>query len=121
MEKKKYKTVDAYFKDVPPQALDRMKEIREAVKGAAPLATEVISYNMPALKYNNSILVYYAAYANHIGFYAIPTTHTAFAKALATYKTGKGSVQFPHDAPLPLDLIAAMTQFRYAQKLKMQK
>lgn len=117
MENSKYTTVDEYFKTIPPQALERMIIIRKEIKKAAPLAEEVISYNMPALKYKG-ILVYYAGYAKHIGFYAVPTTHSAFEKELAEYKTGKGSVQFPHNKPLPLALILWMTKYRYEEKLK---
>ena len=115
MDKVKYKAVDAYFQNVPPHALERMNTIRQALKTNAPLAQEVISYNMPALKYHG-ILVYYAAYEKHIGFYAIPSAHKAFSKELSNYKTGKGSVQFPNDQPLPLDLIKRMTAYRYKEK-----
>ncbi len=110
----KFKTVGEYFKAIPPQILTRMNAIRKELKKAAPMAEEVISYNMPALKYKG-ILVYYAAYAKHIGFYAVPTTHKAFEKELSEYKTGKGSVQFPHNRPLPLDLIKKMTKYRYEE------
>jgi len=116
MEKTKFGTVDEYFKKVPSQALERMGTIRKEIKEMAPLAQEVISYNMPALKYKG-ILIYYAAYAKHIGFYAVPTTHKAFEKELSEYKTGKGSVQFPHNKPLPLKLIKRMTKYRYEEKL----
>ncbi|MER3374954.1 MAG: DUF1801 domain-containing protein [Allomuricauda sp.] len=115
MEKVKFETVDAYFQSVPQHALERMNAIREALKEVAPLAQEVISYNMPSLKYHG-ILVYYAAYEKHIGFYAIPSTHKRFSQELSTYKTGKGSVQFPHDQPLPLDLIKRMAAHRYKEK-----
>lgn len=60
----------------------------------------------------HGILVYFAAFKNHIGFYATPTGHEAFKDELAQYKTGKGSVQFPLDKPMPLDLIARIVQFR---------
>ena len=115
MDKIKFKTVDAYFQQVPQHAMERMTIIREALKKAAPLAEEVISYNMPALKYKG-ILMYYAAYEKHIGFYAVPSTHAEFSKELSNYKSGKGSVQFPHDQPLPLDLIERMAAFRYKEK-----
>ena len=115
MNKVKFKTVDAYFQNMPHHALERMITIRKALKNVAPLAQEVISYNMPALKYHG-ILLYYAAYEKHIGFYAIPSTHKAFSKELSKYKTGKGSVQFPYDQPLPLDLIKRMAAYRYKEK-----
>lgn len=117
MKGKKFTTMDDYFKEIPTVAVERMKTIRQELKEVAPLAEEAISYNMPALKYKGA-LVYYAAYEKHIGFYAIPNTHEHFAKELSGYKQGKGSVQFPHDRPLPIDLIKRMTAHRYQQKLK---
>ncbi len=116
MENRKFKTVKEYFDEVPPQSRERMVRIREELAKVAPLAEEVISYNMPALNYKG-IVVYYAAYEKHIGFYAIPHAHTLFKEELSPYKQGKGSVQFPHDRPLPLDLIKRMTAFRYNEQL----
>ncbi|WP_318345578.1 iron chaperone [Flagellimonas baculiformis] len=120
MKGKKFTSVDDYFKEVPKVALERMNTIRQELKAVAPLASEVISYNMPALKLKG-VLVYYAAYEKHIGFYAIPNTHEHFAKELTGYKQGKGSVQFPHDRPLPMELIKRMTAHRYQQQLEDDK
>lgn len=120
MKGRKFTSVDDYFKEIPQVALERMDTIRKDLKTVAPLASEMISYNMPALKYK-SVLVYYAAYENHIGFYAIPNTHEHFAKELNGYKQGKGSVQFPYDRPLPIELIKRMTAHRYQQQLDENK
>lgn len=76
------------------------------------MAEEGISYGMPAYKMNGRPLVYFAAFKNHIGFYATPIGHVAFAKELSGYKQGKGSVQFPVDEPMPLQLIADIVKFR---------
>ena len=91
--------------------------MRQTIKKAAPEAQEVISYNMPAYKYYG-MLVYFAAYKNHIGFYATPTGHSEFKEELSVYKQGKGSVQFPLSKPLPLDLILRIVQFRVKENLK---
>lgn len=72
---------------------------------------------MPAFKYHG-MLVYLAAYKNHIGFYATPTGHSEFENELSIYKQGKGSVQFPLSQPLPLDLISRIVQFRVKENLK---
>ncbi|MFD2099002.1 iron chaperone [Flagellimonas iocasae] len=120
MDKKKFKTVDEYFQNIPRHTLERMEIIRKALKETASLAEEVISYNMPALKYHG-ILMYYAAYEKHIGFYAVPSTHETFKEELSNYKAGKGSVQFPNDEPLPLDLIKRMAAYRYKEKLDASK
>ena len=67
---------------------------------------------MPAYKTNKKPLVYFAGYPNHIGFYATPSGHEKFAKELAEFKQGKGSVQFPLDKPIPYDLIKKIVEFR---------
>ena len=85
--------------------------MRKTIKAAAPKAEELISYQMPAYKFKG-VLVYFAAFEKHIGFYATPTGHVAFKKELSTYKTGKGSIQFPLTEPLPLDLVKRIVQFR---------
>ena len=85
--------------------------MRATIREAGPNAQEAIKYAMPAFTlYGN--LVYFAAFKNHIGFYATPTGHEAFKDELSVYKQGKGPVQFPLDKPLPLDLIRWIVAFR---------
>ena len=67
---------------------------------------------MPAYKLKTRPLIYFAAFKKHIGLYATPSAHRAFSDALSNYKKGKGSVQFPIDQPMPLDLIADMVRFK---------
>lgn len=93
---------------------DALQQLRKTIIKAAPKAEEVISYKMPGYKYQG-MLVYFAGYKNHIGFYGTPAGHEAFKKELSVYKTGKGSVQFPLDKPLPLALIKKIVLFRVAQ------
>ena len=69
---------------------------------------------MPAYKFYG-ILVYFAAFKNHIGFYATPNGHSEFKEKLSVYKQGKGSVQFPIDKPIPLDLITEIVKFRASE------
>lgn len=107
----KFKTIDEYHAAHPIEVQDILAEIRQTISKAAPNATEVISYNMPAFK-QHGVLVYYAAYKNHIGFYSLPSGNKAFQKELAKYKQGKGSIQFPIDEPMPLKLITDMVKFR---------
>ena len=95
-----------------------LNKVRETILSTAPNATEGISYGMPAYRTNNTPLVYFAAYKRHIGFYATPTGHAYFAKKLAEYKQGKGSVQFPIDRPIPYDLIAEIVKFRVSENKK---
>jgi len=110
-EKKNCSTIDEYVKGFPYEIQKKLEEIRAAVKTIAPDAEEKISYQMPTF-YLNGNLVHFAAYKNHIGFYAIPSGIKAFEQELKGYKSGKGSVQFPIDQPLPMELIRRIVEFR---------
>jgi uncharacterized protein YdhG (YjbR/CyaY superfamily) len=109
--------IDVYIQTFEPAVQDRLKKIREVILKEAPLAVESMSYGMPAYKTNGLPLVYFAAFKNHIGFYATPTGHSAFAEELKQYKQGKGSVQFPLSEPLPIDLITRIVAFRVEENL----
>jgi uncharacterized protein YdhG (YjbR/CyaY superfamily) len=114
------KNVDEYIATFPQDIQQRLEQMRQAIRKAAPAAEELISYQMPAYKYHG-VLVYFAGYKNHIGFYATPTGHAAFKKELAAYKEGKGSVQFPHEQLLPLALINRIVKFRMKENLEKEK
>ena len=105
-------SVDAYIAEQTPEVAKLLSELRQMVRTVAPEAVESISYGMPAYKLNGKPLTYFAAYARHIGLYATPSSHEAFADELSGYKQGKGSVQFPLDRPLPLALIRRMIEHR---------
>ncbi|MBA4408581.1 MAG: DUF1801 domain-containing protein [Bacteroidota bacterium] len=98
-----------------------LNQVRSTIRQAAPEAEESISYGMPAYKLNGRRLVYFAGFKNHIGFYATPSGHSEFAKELSKYKQGKGSVQFPLDQPMPLELIAQIVEFRAFENLEKGK
>lgn len=106
----------AYIATFPKEVQKLLEQVRQTVKAAAPEAEEIISYGMPAFRYHGN-LVYFAAFKNHIGFYALPTGNAAFQKELSNYKQGKGSVQFPLNEPLPLDLITQIVKFRVKENL----
>ena len=105
-------TFDDYIASFPPSTQRLLKQVRKAIKAAAPKAEESISYGMPAYKYMGKPLIYFGGYEKHIGFYATPTGHKQFEKELSKYKQGKGSVQFPIDEPLPMSLITKIVKFR---------
>jgi uncharacterized protein YdhG (YjbR/CyaY superfamily) len=115
------KNTDDYIASFPLETQVILTEVRSTIQKAAPDAEESISYAMPTFKLNGKPLVYFAGYKNHIGFYATPTGHEAFEKELSVYKQGKGSVQFPINEPMPLDLIARITKFRVEENLKNKK
>ena len=104
--------IDDYIITFPSETQKRLAEMRAAIKETAPEATEGFSYGMPAYKLRGKVLVYFAGYKNHIGFYATPTGHEAFKVELSGYKQGKGSVQFPHIQPLPIDLVKRIVAFK---------
>jgi uncharacterized protein YdhG (YjbR/CyaY superfamily) len=107
--------IDQYINTFPGEVQDRLKQVREEIRKQAPEAEESMSYGMPAYKLHGKPLVYFAGYKNHIGFYATPTGHEAFAGELSKYKQGKGSVQFPLNEELPLDLIRRIVEFRVGE------
>ncbi|ADB42057.1 iron chaperone [Spirosoma linguale] len=109
-------TIDAYIAGFPESVQERLQQVRAMLRQVAPEAEETISYGIPTLKLNGN-LVHYAAFKNHIGFYPAPQGLEAFKEELSGYKGAKGSVQFPFDQPLPLDLIAKITKFRIEQNL----
>lgn len=106
------KNVEEYIRSFPKSIQDILVKIRGTILQVAPYAEERIAYGMPAYKLNGKPLVYFAAFKSHIGFYATPSGHEAFEQELSLYKQGKGSVQFPLDKPIPLNLIARITRFK---------
>ncbi len=108
-------SVEAYIKNFPAGVQKILQSVRQTIKKAAPAAEESISYGMPAFKHNGKPMVYFAGYEKHIGLYATPAGHSAFEKELSKYKQGKGSVQFPLDQPIPLDLIRDIAIYKYEQ------
>mgnify|MGYP006157952931 CR=1 FL=1 len=113
-------TVDQYIANFPAEVQELMQQVRSTIKASAPQAEERISYGMPGY-YLNGPLVYFAGYKNHIGFYATPNGHEAFAEELSKYKQGKGSVQFPLSEPMPIDLIKRIVAFRVETQLAKPK
>ena len=103
--------VNEYISGFPPEVREKLEEIREIIRKAAPEAKEVISYSMPAVR-QNGILVYYAAYTSHIGFYPTASGIENFKSEFSEYKSSKGAVQFPLNKPLPADLITRIVKFR---------
>lgn len=113
--------VDIYIDQFPSNVREKLSDIRNVIKQNAPEANESFAYGMPAYKLNGRPLVYFAGFKNHIGFYATPTGHEEFKNELAGYKQGKGSVQFPIDEPMPLDLVKRIVQFRVKENMSKGK
>jgi uncharacterized protein YdhG (YjbR/CyaY superfamily) len=118
--------IDEYISGFPENVQHMLQQIRTAIQKEVPAAKETISYGMPAFNLNGSYLIYFAAYKNHISIYPAPTDKT-FEKDFAAYKTsGKGTIQFLLNKPLPLDLITKIVKYRVKEnaaktKKKQQK
>ena len=114
------KTIDGYIHSFPPDVRGKLTQLRRLVKQIAPGAVERISYRIPAF-FLNGVLVWFAAHSNHIGFYPKASAVARFRKELVKYKHAKGSVRFPLDEPLPLDLIRRIVRFRVAENSRLAK
>jgi len=110
------KGIDAYIDAAPKKARKKLREMRACVRKAAPGAKESIKWRMPAFSYGR-ILVMFAAFKHHIGFYPTRSAMSAFAKELSRFTTGRGSIQFPLEKPLPLALIRRITALRVRESL----
>ncbi len=111
---RKYLTIDEYISDCSADMKPKMEQMRTIIHEAIPDAEECISYNMPAFK-TTSVLLYFAAGKNHVGFYPTPGPIVHFQDELKNYKTSKGAIQFPNNQPLPEDLIRRIARYRAAQ------
>jgi len=111
MISRKFRTVDEYLSTFPESTRNKLQTLREVIKRAAPGAEEVISYNMPAFK-QHGVLVYYAGYKGHIGFYPTGSGIAAFKNELSAYEGSKGAVKFPLDGTIPAALIGRIVKFR---------
>jgi uncharacterized protein YdhG (YjbR/CyaY superfamily) len=105
-------TIDAYIAAFPPEVQAILEQIRMTIREAVPDAQETISYGMPTFTLNGRYLLYFAAYKKHIGLYPAPIGVEEFQEAVSRYGAGKGTLKFPLDQPMPLDLLHTIVQFR---------
>jgi uncharacterized protein YdhG (YjbR/CyaY superfamily) len=117
---KEYTDINAFIAEFPEEVQAILQKVRETIQQAAPDATEAIKYGMPTFVLNGN-LVHFAAYKKHIGFYPAPTGIDAFIDDLAQFRTGKGTIQFPIDKPIPYDLITKVVKFRVVENLNKRK
>nr|MDO8110733.1 DUF1801 domain-containing protein [Candidatus Sigynarchaeota archaeon] len=118
--RKRFETVDAYIASFPKDVQVLLERMRQVIREAAPEAEETISYQMPTLKLNGN-LVHFAAFKHHIGLYPTPSGTEAFKKELAQYESGKGSIKFSMDKPIPFDLVKRIVEFRVKENLEKTK
>ena len=119
-KKARPKTVTEYIAAAPKAAQKKLREMRACIRKSAPGAKENLKWGMPAFSYRR-ILVTFAAFQHHIGFYPTPSAVSAFAKDLSKFATAKGSIQFPLEKPLPLPLIRRITAFRVRESIEVDR
>ena len=117
---KRYKDIDEYISNFPVEIQRKLKELKVAIKNAAPEAEEKICYQMPAFYFKGN-LVYFAGYRNHIGFYPTASGIEVFKNELSGFKHSKGAIQFPLEEPLPLELVTRIVRFRVKENLDRAK
>src|SRR6476661_637578 len=116
-KKARPESITEYIDAAPKEARKKLREMRACIREAAPGAKESLKWGMPAFSYRR-ILVTFAAFKHHIGFYPTPSAVKAFEKDLSKFATAKGSIQFPLEKPLPLPLIRKITQFRVRESIE---
>ena len=110
------KKVDEYLSGVPKPARSNFEKLRAAIRSAVPAeATETISYRIPAFKYGNEVLVWFAAFSDHCSLFPTAAVIEAFKNELKGFSTSKGTIQFPTDRPLPVALVKKLVKARVAQ------
>jgi uncharacterized protein YdhG (YjbR/CyaY superfamily) len=115
-------TIDEYIAGFPSETKKLLEQVRAAIRKAAPGAEEYISYGIPAFKLKGHYVIYFAGYKNHISLYPAPAANKGFEKDYAPYYTsGKGTIQFPVDKPMPVKLITKIVKFRMQENIEKQK
>ena len=114
------RSVEDYLSKLPANTREKAESLRNAIRQAAPEAEEAVSYNIPAFRWKG-MLVWYAAFKNHIGFYPKASAIAAFKKELAGYKTSKGAIQFPIDEPIPVALVKRIVKFRLRENCEKEE
>ena len=116
--KVRFNSIDEYISTFPAETQRLLQEVRETIRTAAPKAGEKISYGIPTFILNDTYLIYFAGWKNHISVYPIPSGSETFNKQVSKYMAGKGTLKFPIDKPLPLKLIKQIVKYRLAENRK---
>ena len=111
--------IDEYIARFPSHVQESLEQIRVTIRKVVPEAEETISYGIPTFNLNGTYLIYFAAYKKHIGVYPVPRAIEKVDKAFAAYKTsGKGTIQFPLNKPMPLNLIRKLVKFKVKENIE---
>jgi uncharacterized protein YdhG (YjbR/CyaY superfamily) len=115
--KSKINSIDEYIDTFPEDMQTILKQVRKTIKAAAPEVGEKISYDIPTFTLNGKYLIYFAGWKHHISIYPIPIGDDAFNQEIAPYVSGKGTLKFPIDKPMPLKLITKIVKLKVAESL----
>lgn len=110
-------TIDAYIAGFPPDVQEILRQIRATIREAAPDTEEAISYRIPTFNLNGRYLIYFAGFKHHVSVYPAPMGAAEFADEMAVYGSGKGTMKFPLNEPIPFDLIRRIVEFRRKESL----
>ena len=110
--------IDAYIAGFPVDVQEVLRQVRSTIRRAAPDAEETISYAIPTFKLAGKYLVYFAGHRHHVGVYPVPAGDAELAAEMAPYQSGKGTLKFPLDRPIPFDLITKVVKFRAKENLE---
>ena len=113
--KSKISSIDEYIETFPEDLQTLLRQVRKTIKAAAPKADEKISYGIPTFTMNGKYLIYFAGWKSHISIYPIPVGDDAFNQEVAPYVSGKGTLKFPLDKPIPLKLITKIVKLKVAE------
>jgi uncharacterized protein YdhG (YjbR/CyaY superfamily) len=113
--KSKIHSIDEYIDTFPEHIQTILQQVRRTIKAAAPEAGEKISYGIPTFTLNGKYLIYFAGWKHHISIYPIPTGSDEFNQEIAQYVSGKGTLKFPIDKPVPLKLITKIVKLKVAE------
>ena len=112
MAKTDFKSVDDYLASLPPATQQVLSEVRAAIREALPQAEEVISYQIPAYRVGKARVIYFAGWARHWSLYPLSGAQTALIDAPEGVEVAKGTIRFPLDAPVPVDLVKRIAKLR---------
>ena len=112
-------TVSTYIAKAPPRTRKALKALRAAIKNVAPGITERISYGIPTFDFEGRYLLYIAGFGDHVSVYPVTSGMIArYGKTIAPFRSGKGTLRFPLDQPIPIELVVKLARVRLAERRK---
>ena len=112
----KFASVDEYIESFPPEVQEILQEVRRTIHTVVPASGEKISYQIPTITLDGKYLLYFSGWKEHISLYPIPPLDDALAEAIEPYRSGKGTLKFPLNQPIPYDLITRLTEAFVAER-----